>query len=306
MKLISIVLPTYNGEKWLSQSIESIIVQSYKNWELIIVNDCSTDNTAKIVEKYAEADARIKIITNKQNQKLPKSLNIGFSAAAGDYYTWTSDDNWYQPDAFEKMINFLENNPDHVMVVADFLKVYEDEKTPFKLNPTPYNMLKENSVGACFMYRADTAKKVGPYNTDKFLIEDYEYWLRMTLAGKIGKIDEFLYNYRLHEKSLSSQFSKEVFEKTLDIKLSFLNDYKKKFPQYDFQDITADIALYKLLYNNSFVDEFIDIYKANALEIYKNSKHLYYKNGSDVHKNIVRRLGIKYFLKSLFWKKGKK
>ena len=92
MPKVSIVLPTYNGSKFLSRSIESVQEQAETDWELIIVNDCSTDNTLDIAQKYAQQDKRISVITNEQNKKLPASLNVGFSRAKGKYLTWTSDD----------------------------------------------------------------------------------------------------------------------------------------------------------------------------------------------------------------------
>ena len=103
MCMISIVMPVYNGEKFLKQSIESVIGQSYKDWELILVNDCSTDRSLEIMQCYAESDNRIKIINNEINKKLPKSLNVGFAQACGKYYTWTSDDNMFHKDAIREM-----------------------------------------------------------------------------------------------------------------------------------------------------------------------------------------------------------
>ena len=103
--LISIVLPIYNGEKYMKQSIDSVINQTYANWELLIVDDGSTDNTAAIAREYAEKDNRIKYYKNPQNMRLPKTLNRGFSLATGDYLTWTSDDNYYYPTALEKNVH---------------------------------------------------------------------------------------------------------------------------------------------------------------------------------------------------------
>ena len=118
-KKVSIVLPVYNGEQFLSLSIESVLSQTYQNWELIIVNDCSTDNSPAIMEKYVEKDPRIRIIHNAENQKLPESLNIGFRAARGDYFTWTSDDNMYKPDAIETMVSVLDTHPECGLVYCD-------------------------------------------------------------------------------------------------------------------------------------------------------------------------------------------
>ena len=84
--------PVYNGANHIADSINSIINQTYQNWELIVVNDCSTDNTLEICSELSEKDSRIRVISNKKNLKLPNTLNAGFDAATGDYYTWTSDD----------------------------------------------------------------------------------------------------------------------------------------------------------------------------------------------------------------------
>ena len=90
--LVSIVLPVYNGEEYLEKSIESVLRQTYENFEFIIVNDGSTDHTKEIVDKYALIDNRIRVI-HKQNEKLPKTLSRGFSEARGEFFTWTSADN---------------------------------------------------------------------------------------------------------------------------------------------------------------------------------------------------------------------
>ena len=107
--LISVILPVYNGERFLAQSIESVIAQKYDNWELVILDDCSTDATPNIIQKYAKEDKRIKYYRNEQNLKLPGNLNKGFSIAKGSYLTWTSDDNKYRDNALEKMYNVIQD-----------------------------------------------------------------------------------------------------------------------------------------------------------------------------------------------------
>lgn len=229
--LVSIVLPVYNGEKYLAQSIESVLNQTYSNLELIIVNDNSSDNSLQIAQTYANNDKRIKIITNEINQKLPESLNIGFRSAKGKYYSWTSDDNFYHNDAIEKMVNHLEKYPNDVAVNADFYKLDVDsnETMPLQLNTTAQNMINGNCMGACFLYRADIAKQVGEYKKDKFLVEDYDYWLRMMLQGNFGHISEFLYTYRIHSKSLTGTRMQEILEKTKEIQNEYYPIYKEKY-----------------------------------------------------------------------------
>ena len=271
--LVSIVLPTYNGEKYLSESIESVINQTYKNWELIIVNDCSTDGTLEIIKKYTEKDERIKFITNEINSKLPQSLNNGFKLAKGNFYTWTSDDNYYDPKAIEQMVNYLILNPDKAMVYADFYNLDEisNKKEKAVLLPvTPQNMLDSNCIGACFMYRKSIAEKVGEYDTSKFLVEDYDYWLRIMLAGKIGHIPQILYTYRIHNSSLTGKRHREVSKKAELLRSSYYSKYKEKFG-----DEISDVNKHKI----SFLNKIFSIRK-------------------DTNRLIIMVLGLKISLKN--------
>ena len=118
MPKVSIVLPTYNGEKFIKESIESVLNQTFEDWELIIVDDCSTDGTLEIIKEYLKKDYRIHLIHNETNRKLPLSLNIGFRKSMGEYLTWTSDDNIYHADAIEKMFLYLEDHAKEQMVCA--------------------------------------------------------------------------------------------------------------------------------------------------------------------------------------------
>lgn len=219
MKKVSIVLPVYNGQNRVSKAIESIITQTYSNFELIIVNDCSTDNTLEVLKRYAELDNRIIIFTNDTNQKLPRSLNVGFSKASGDYWTWTSDDNAYKPEAISEMVKHLEENGDIDMVYSDFDIVeldgtYKDTRRTLEPDAIRY----ENAVGACFLYRKELAKKIGGYDPDLFLAEDYEYWIKAYLNGKLQHISEVLYLYGWHDESLTVTKERQVYQKTYEAK----------------------------------------------------------------------------------------
>lgn len=239
MTKVSVVLPVYNGEQYLAQSIESVIGQTFKDWELIIVNDCSTDKSLSIAKKYAKKDKRIKIITNKVNQKLPKSLNIGFENSCGEYRTWTSDDNWYHKYAFEKMVKYLDEKASDVMVCCDYEAIYDKESgkvyTIKKLDISRLNMLFWCPCGACFMYRTTTAEKIGGYDENNFLVEDYEYWLRIMLEGNIGRIDEVLYFYRHHKNNLTTTRKQEIYEKDKELKDKYRPVYYEKWSELEKQ-----------------------------------------------------------------------
>ena len=226
--LVSIVLPVYNGEKYLSQAIESVLNQSYKNIELIIVNDCSTDSTEEIAIKYKNIDDRIIYIKNKKNLKLPKSLNIGFEVANGTYFSWTSDDNIYHFNAIKKMVQFLDNNADVGLVCCDMYMINEngDYLSTFKVGPAN-KLIIRNNIGACFLYRSTIAKQIGGYRTDLFLVEDYDYWLRLYFHSSISYIHDVLYDYRFHSDSLTESKKSEINRVLTEYQLENLKKYEK-------------------------------------------------------------------------------
>ncbi len=212
MPKLSVVLPTFNGEKFIKEAIDSVLAQTFKDWELIVVDDCSSDSTSDIIREYVDCDERIKIITNKENKKLPGSLNVGFSIARGEYYTWTSDDNILLENAFIEMVQYLDDTPACDMVCTAML-VMDDDKRVMGLHP-PYderNMHLFDVVGASFLYRSKIAEAIGEYDESLFCVEDYDYWIRILRNG--GRIDYLKgchYLYRLHDNSLTVEKREEV------------------------------------------------------------------------------------------------
>ena len=180
------------------------------------------------MNEYAKADGRIQVIHNKVNSKIPASLNNGFEKASGRYYTWTSDDNIYECDAIEKMVKYLDEHIDIGLVYSNMRFIDGEGRENGVYESNPEDIFSNNCVGACFMYRADIAKKAGKYSTDWFLVEDYEYWLRIRNISKIGHIDELLYKYRRHEKSLSETRMIQVREKLYDLRLDMIQKMNDK------------------------------------------------------------------------------
>lgn len=220
--MISVVLPTYNGARYLLESIESVLRQTTPEWELIIVDDCSTDETPAIADAYARQDARIRVIHNAENQKLPRSLNIGFAAARGEYLTWTSDDNRYLPEALEKMRAYLAAHPEVPIVSARAYAIdatgarFQGAPFPDGLMPPPdgARMFCVNSMGACFLYRRAVASAVGGYDPTLFGCEDYDYWLRiLEQAPRLGTLPDVLYEYRWHAQSLTQTKRAMIWER---------------------------------------------------------------------------------------------
>ena len=199
---VSIVLPTYNGAKYISKSIDSCLNQTYKNLELIIVDDGSSDKTPEIIKSYK--DERIKYIKHEKNKGLSHALNTGFANATGEYLTWTSDDNYYADSAIEKMLSVLRTK-ECDFVYCDFYRFRDENPSDMKLVKLPdtLNLNNQNGVGACFLYTKKVKNVTGNYNYETVLAEDYDYWIRVSKNFLMRHIPEPLYFYREHINSLS-------------------------------------------------------------------------------------------------------
>jgi glycosyltransferase involved in cell wall biosynthesis len=198
---VSIILPTYNGARYVRQSIDSCINQTYKNIELIIVDDGSTDNTHGIITFYK--DERVKYLRHVKNEGLPYALNTGFSKATGKYLTWTSDDNQYLPMAIEEMVSFLEKNINVDLVYADYWAHFlETGKQELRRMPDNLDLQKTNQVGPCFLYSRRVYEEVGAYDPKYLLVEDYDYWIRIYKKFKTARYPRPLYIYGEHSKTL--------------------------------------------------------------------------------------------------------
>jgi len=240
---ISIVLPVHNGAKYLRESIESCMNQTFPHWELILVNDCSTDDSGTIAEEYAAKDQRIRVIHNETNLKLPASLNAGFRQAKGEYLTWTSDDNRYLPHALQRMIDFLRDNPQYKMVCAACEQIDEEGKSMNSVHvPLQCHLLCGNSVGACFLYHRNVLETVGEYDSSCFLAEDYDYWLRVGQQFQIGSIDEVHYCYRMHSNSLTSTRQADVLRIDSELKRKYWQHYHQLLSAEERKQILVRLA----------------------------------------------------------------
>lgn len=243
--MVSVILPVYNGANLLEESIESVLNQSYKNLELIIVNDGSTDNSLTIAKKFEERDNRIKII-NQENKKLPTALSVGFRAARGEFLTWISDDNIMLPDCVKILVENLQRKTDTAMVYGNMRLINKKGKIKrghfwfekplfsgnvcFPKTAEAINTFANNTIGAAFMYRRCAAYILGDYSKYKNNIEDYDYWMRMNSLLKIEHIDESkpIYKYRIHKESLTAH-DKELGITKNRYKLMVLDDFRRDF-----------------------------------------------------------------------------
>lgn len=230
---ISIVLPTHNGAQYLSLAIDSVLKQTYENFELIIVDDGSTDNTWEIIEQYAELDRRIRVIRHVVNRNLPTALNAGFKIAAGEFFTWTSDDNILKPQMLEHFMDFFSSCHEADIVYSDYDNIDESGlflktmKTGFEDELPIYD-----NIGASFMYRRKVDEVCNGYDENRFCAEDYAFWLKAYCNKfRFFKLEENLYQYRVHKNSLTGKKLRIVHEQTLDLLMENNKQNEEKIPE---------------------------------------------------------------------------
>ena len=251
---VSIVLPTYNGSKYIRTSIESCLNQTLRDFELIIVNDCSTDNTPLIIEEYAAKDNRIVVIHNAFNKKLPLSLNTGFDVAKGRYHTWTSDDNYYAPDALATMLNILNQDKNIDLVYCDYSIINDSgEITGMrKFNNVYDGFVNWLGCGACFLYKSEVYKAANGYNPSAFMIEDYDFFVRAFTKFNFYYLPEHnLYYYREHASSLTSTQGDIVNDLSKIMVERQINNLAKKLPPAQLGLLYRKFAVYNAVQKNN-------------------------------------------------------
>lgn len=227
---VSVVLPVHNGAAYLDTAIGSILGQTFRDLELICVDDGSTDETPQILRRHARADRRIRIITNCPNKGLPGALNTGFAAARGQLHTWTSDDNIARPQMLERLVAALDANP-AVAIAHGHYSVIDAEGgvTGFQKVGPASDLLLGNRIGAAFLYRAEVTRALSGYDETLFGVEDYDFWLRAARQFAFVTLDEDLYLYRRHEASLTDRRAAHIHALTSQIlrrELAHVSDRK--------------------------------------------------------------------------------
>jgi len=204
---ISIIVPMYNAEKFIGKTIESVLAQTYQNWEMLIMNDVSTDNSLAIVSVYAKKDERIKIVNTEKNVGVVKGRNFLIDLASGKYIAFLDADDYWHNEKLEKQIKFMKEKNASISC-TEYTRVKENEE---KINDViikeeiSYNdMLKNNYLG-CLTVIYD-AKKIGKrYFKELEKNEDYVLWLEIVKdVNTIYGLKENLAYYRVLDNSRSS------------------------------------------------------------------------------------------------------
>ena len=204
--LVSIIIPIYNGEMYMKDAIDSALAQSYKNCEIIVVNDGSTDKTEEIAMKYG---SRIRYFY-KENGGVSTALNMGIENMKGEYFSWLSHDDVYFPDKVEKQINALCESGDMKRIVwGDIISVDEEKKEHRSLNfgkseedssltKGRFPVIKGFLAGCSLLIHRSHFARAGRFNPDLRYVQDYDLWFRMFKGQTTVYISSPLYKQRVH------------------------------------------------------------------------------------------------------------
>lgn len=234
--LVSVVLATYNRAEYIKKAIKSVLNQAYENIELIIVDDCSTDSTLKLISTYKNSGRRIVIVKNKINLGFPKSLNRGIDSARGKYIARIDDDDcWIDKDKLAKQARFLEAHPDYVLAGGGGIIINKEGKEtdryllPEKDEEIRKRLLFDNCfIHSSVIFRKQSWQKASGYS-ERFGIDcDWALWLEMGKLGKVYNFQEYFICY-LKGSQNSSNFH---VRKNLKDKIKMIKIYRADYPGY--------------------------------------------------------------------------
>lgn len=216
--IISIIIPCYNSEATLDKTLRSVIEQEFQDWEVLIINDGSTDDTEKVALEWVNKDNRFKYFS-KQNEGLGKTRNFGINKATGTYILPLDSDNLIERDFIQDAINVFENNPE-IGIVHGHAE-YFGEKTGIwiieEFNLT--NMLAHNYIDACAIYKKVLWQQVGGYdeNMPHQGNEDWELWLAFGVANvKFYHLKKVTFQYFVSKNSMIRSFSEKMIKDNQD------------------------------------------------------------------------------------------
>lgn len=249
--LVSIILPTYNwNKKWLSESIDSVLIQTYTNFELIIVNDASTNDIEETILRYAQKDKRILYVKNEKNLKLTKTLDRAIHLSKGNYIARIDDDDIRSDEKkLEKQISFMEKHPEYWICGSNTQLINEDGNNLWfismresDINIRQHLLQSNQFTHSAVMIRKSVLDLYPIYYDKNFnLVEDYELWCRLWTISKLYNLQNTFVSCRQNTHSVSNTNIKR--QKQLALIVCYR--YRKSYPSY-FKALTLRILDYIL------------------------------------------------------------
>ena len=241
---VSVILPVYNGDEHLTECIESVLSQTYDNFEFIIVDDASTDNTPQILKEFAMRDNRIKVITHAVNQKQTAAANTACQNAGGKYIARMDADDIALPHRFKEQVEFMEKNPDigilgsWIHIIDNNGKIHEIMKTNISQGSLGWSLIFDVSfISSSVMMRKDIIEQVGFYQTHQ--AEDYDLWSRVNTIASVANLPKVLQQVRVWSGQVSHTVPRETRNCTLQI--------MKKNMQLLLNDSSIDLKLVEVI-----------------------------------------------------------
>lgn len=209
---VSIVMSVYNGGSYLQESVDSILNQTFINFEFIIIDDCSQDDSWALLTNYAIRDRRIRLLRNPQNMGLTKSLNKGLNLAQGEYIARQDADDISMPTRFEKQVAWLTEHPETTLVSSEIQRIRPNgtfgkvSARACSFDLLAWHLLFHNHLGghSQVMFRRQSVLDLGGYNEAYRYSQDYELWCRLAKIGEFTVLPEALLHQRFHTASISA------------------------------------------------------------------------------------------------------
>jgi len=211
MPKVSVIVPCYNSSNFIKRTINSVLFQTFKDWELILVDDCSIDNTVEIIEEYVKRDPRIKLFKTEKNSGGPAHpKNVGLKEAKGEYIAFLDHDDEWLPEKLEKQLEVFEksDNPRLGLVTCSSFLVDRDNKVIGKISTKNKKeifpeILIRNPIhsNSSVLIKKEVLKLVGERDENLKYSEDYDMWIRIAKQYDFFFIEKPLFNYRLHKNN---------------------------------------------------------------------------------------------------------
>lgn len=297
---ISVILPAYNAEKYIAKTIESLLEQTIKDFEIICINDGSKDNTLKLLNSYAKNDKRL-VIIDKKNEGVWKARFDGIKQARGKYITFIDSDDYVNNDFLEKLYkNITKNNSDIAIcgfqridfetkkIISREMKYSEDRIIDMKKNPE--EVISINTALWNKMYRAELLKGLENLKNPPRILEDMMFLAMLYLnVQKITFVDEILYNYMVIQGSAMNTLKKEEIENIQQAMLEVQEKYNRANAAKERKEILADMAF--LHFGISLMLKASENESMNFKEIYLNNLRYLDTNFKQWRKSKYLKLG---------------
>lgn len=231
--MISVIMSAFNTEKYIGEAIESVLKQTYTNFEFIIIDDASTDNSLAIIRKYAKQDPRIVVIVNEVNLGISKSRNKGLAIARGEYIANMDSDDINMIDRFELQLNHFSNNPDtlvlggrHKVIDSEGIEKPDTWAFPKKVFRWDTLTTKVAVTHGCMMTRTDYLQEIGGYPEGLENAIDRALFQKMALAPDFSmrNLDDFIYTIRIHRESTSKKKANLQIENSRRVRKQAVED----------------------------------------------------------------------------------